>query len=241
MLALALVIASCMASGVLLLGLHKAPDAYVRRAAAHWLLGISCIPLGWLLLEWAMRGGPIWLFVVGKTLIMAAFVEILRAARSLRRSAGRSLALHGLSLLVMLATTLWLLLLPNTEVRSSLLSLLCAALAMWAGHEIWTPGNRRSSAFALVVAGGLSIAAAALLLRALHYADPSLGLPFNLPNLPAGLLLGLLLAALTLATVGFALLLSDTHLRRIRELDGQATPPPLSQHRHGAALGSLDR
>jgi hypothetical protein len=213
-----------MASGVLLLGMRQAPQRELREAAKHWFLAISAAPLGWLLLEWALAGGPVSLFIVGKTLVMAAFVEFLRATSMLQHPANSARVLHVSTVVVLLATSCWLLVWPQIPIRSSLLSLLCAGFALWAGHRVWTPHNRRTSLSSLLVAGGLSVAAAALLLRAAHYASPGWSLQW-LPRLPAGLLLGLLLVALIVATVGFALLLSAAHLRRVAELDGVLSRP----------------
>lgn len=215
MMLLALALGTCMAAGVLMLGLRRAPDPLVRRSASHWFMAISSVPLGWLLLEWALGGGPVWLFVLGKVLIMGAFVEFLRAARLLRRPAEDAIWLHGFTLFVLLATTVWLLGWPQVQMRSSLLSLLCGVLALWAGIECWRGRQPRAAAFALVVSAGLLTTAVALLLRAMQYASDFWGLREQLPQLPPGALLGLMLAALVVATLGFALLLSDVYLRTL--------------------------
>ena len=109
----------------------------LRTAQLLWARGLAALPLGWVLLELSLAAGTPALSVPAKMLFMAAFMEFLRAMRTLE---GEHVARFWLWMPVGAVGMLSLGFLasyPTDPMRTGLLSLLCAIAAASTAQSTW--------------------------------------------------------------------------------------------------------
>ncbi|HEU0151998.1 MAG TPA: GGDEF domain-containing protein [Arenimonas sp.] len=185
-----------------------------------WARAILLAPLGWLLLEWAVDQPE--LAVPGKTLIVASFIEYLRALVASRGRMPDSPWFAAPVLLVAVASAIMLFTLPGQPMRTGLLSLLCAGIAASTAVVALRParGPRSASSHAGIVGAAFSLCALVLLVRGvlLFTAEGSAARQWVEQPWVETLLLGGAMLAPAVASLGFVLMGSERLLERLQDV-----------------------
>lgn len=187
----------------------------LARPRRIWARAILLAPIGWLLIEWA-RDIPS-LAVPGKTLVIASFVEYLRALMASRGRLPDSPWFAVPVAFVAVASAIMLFTQPDQPMRVGVLSVLCGGLAASTAifaYRLRRPGHGGN---ALVVAVAFMTCAVVLLGRgALLLVDESRGLRewAQAPWFDA-LRLGASVLAPAIASLGFVLMGSERLLERL--------------------------
>ncbi|MFY2764720.1 GGDEF domain-containing protein [Arenimonas sp. MALMAid1274] len=210
-----------LASAAMAAGLYAAASRQPRELACAqrlWARAIVLAPAGWLLLEWADDLPS--LAVPGKTLIIASFVEYLRALVACRGRMPDSPWFAAPVLLVALASLLMLFTHPGQPMRTGLLSLLCAGLAASTSIVAWSQRKAATGSNALVVAASFGVCALVLCIRGtlLFLPDGSAARAWVQQPWGETLLLGGAMLAPAVASLGFVLMGSDRLLQRLEHL-----------------------
>lgn len=214
--AIALIACAAFAAG--LFALARQHQEIATQGSLVWARALMLAPAGWLLLEAVSAGGPAWLAVVGKSLIMWSFVEYFRAMHAFRTGGhGRRGHLAAVPA-VAVASTLFLLLRPGVPMSTGLLSACCAVYAALAVREALLESRRAGTHHGVLVAIGLGGSATMLALRAALLALPETWAAHawvTRPG-PGSAVLAVIMLAPTVATLGFVLMGSDRLLAQVR-------------------------
>ena len=206
-----------LAAAAMSAGLYAAASRQPQELAGPqriWARALVMAPLGWLLLEWSDE--PSGLSVAGKTLIIAAFVEYLRALVSSRGRMPDSPWFAAPVALVAVASAIALFMQPDAPMRTGLLSLVCAGVAAstavvalaWRNPRT---GNSAIVAVAFMICAVVLLARGGLLLLPQgHPASAWMDNPWA-----ETLLLGGAMFAPAVASLGFVLMGSDRLLERL--------------------------
>lgn len=183
-----------------------------------WARAILLAPAGWLLLEWSsdIRG----LAVAGKTLIVASFVEYLRALVASRGRMPTSVWFAAPVLLVAVASLVMLLMEPGLPMRTGLLSLLCAGIAASTAVVALRHPGRPVGGNAGIVGAAFLLCAGVLLLRGVLLFMPEGSPAREWVALPWAqtLMLGGAMLAPAVASLGFVLMGSERLLERLENV-----------------------
>ncbi len=213
---IALLASSALAAGLLASAARQPPE--LAKPRRIWARAMVMAPSGWLLLEWARDVES--LAVAGKTLIIASFIDYLRALLATRGRTPESPWLLLPVVFVALASLVMLLVHPGQPMRTGMLSLLCGGVAAGTAMVAWSETHRRDGGNARMVAACFVACAAVLLARALLLFSPEGSAARELAALPAvqTLLPGGAMLAPAVASLGFVLMGSDRVLERFENL-----------------------
>lgn len=207
-----------LASAAMSAGLYAAaarqPDE-LARPQRIWARAIVLAPAGWLLLEWAQDLPS--LAVPGKTLIVASFIEYLRALLASRGRMPSSPWFAAPVCLVAVASALMLFTHPGMPMRTGLLSLLCAGIAASTAIVALRGGQSRRGGNAGIVAAAFLMCAAVMLARGLLLFMPEGSGARAWIDQPwvETLMLGGAMLAPAVASLGFVLMGSERLLERL--------------------------
>jgi diguanylate cyclase (GGDEF)-like protein len=207
-----------LASAAMSAGLYAAaarqPEE-LARPQRIWARAIVLAPAGWLLLEWA-RDLPS-LAVAGKTLIVASFVEYLRALLASRGRMPDSPWFAAPVCLVAVASALMLFTQPGLPMRTGLLSVLCAGIAASTAVVALHGGRQRRGGNAGIVAAAFLMCAAVMLARGVLLFMPEGSAARVWIDQPwvETLMLGGAMLAPAVASLGFVLMGSERLLERL--------------------------
>jgi diguanylate cyclase (GGDEF)-like protein len=215
---IALLASAAMSAGLFAAAARQ--PAELGRPQRIWARAILLAPAGWLLLEWS-RELPS-LSVPGKTLIIASFVEYLRALVATRGRMPDSPWFAAPVVLVAVASVIALFTQPGLPMRTGLLSLLCAGLAAsTAVIALRSPGRGGSgSGNARIIGAAFLLCAGVLALRGLLLFMPEDSAAREWVGLPwvQTLMLGGAMLAPAVASLGFVLMGSERLLERLEEV-----------------------
>jgi len=213
---IALLASAAMAAG-LFAAAARQPDE-LAGPQRIWARAILLAPLGWLLLEWAVDHPG--LAVPGKTLIVASFVEYLRALVASRGRMPDSPWFAAPVLFVAVASAIMLFTAPGQPMRTGLLSLLCAGIAASTAVVALRPDGRGTSANARIVGAAFSLCAAVLVIRGILLFTPEGSAARTWVDQPwvESLLLGGAMLTPAVASLGFVLMGSDRLLERLQDI-----------------------
>ena len=220
-----LVIALTLAAGGVAMALalwasaRRQPEP-LRTAQLLWARGLAALPLGWVLLELSLAAGTPALSVPAKMLFMAAFMEFLRAMRTLE---GEHVARFWLWMpvgAVGLLSLGFLASYPTDPMRTGLLSLLCAIAAASTAQSAWRHLRAGGSTQAGVLCLAFVLVATVLAGRAglLFLPDSASARTWAETPLAQGLLLGICVLGPAVATVSFVLVGADRLLDRLERI-----------------------
>jgi diguanylate cyclase (GGDEF)-like protein len=212
--ALIALLASAAMSAGLFAAAARQPEE-LARPQRIWARAIVLAPAGWLLLEWA-RDLPS-LAVAGKTLIVASFVEYLRALLASRGRMPDSPWFAAPVCLVAVASALMLFTQPGLPMRTGLLSVLCAGIAASTAVVALRGSRQRRGGNAGIVAAAFLICAAVMLARGLLLFMPEGSAARAWIDQPwvETLMLGGAMLAPAVASLGFVLMGSERLLERL--------------------------
>jgi len=210
-----------LASAAMSAGLYAAAARQPQEMARPqriWARAILLAPAGWLLLEWS-RDVPS-LSVPGKTLIIASFVEYLRALVAARGRMPDSPWFAAPVVLVAVASAVMLFTQPGLPMRTGLLSLLCAGLAASTAVIALRHPGRGGSGNARIIGAAFLLCAAVLALRGLLLFLPegSAGREWVAQPWVQTLMLGGAMLAPAVASLGFVLMGSERLLERLEDV-----------------------
>ena len=210
-----------LASAAMSAGLYAAAARQPAELAGPqrlWARAILLAPLGWLLLEWAVEHPG--LAVPGKTLIVASFVEYLRALVASRGRMPDSPWFAAPVLLVAVASAIMLFTSPGQPMRTGLLSFLCAGIAASTAVVALRPGPRRAGGNAGIVGAAFSLCALVLVARGVLLFTPEGSAARAWVEEPwvETLLLGGAMLAPAVASLGFVLMGSERLLERLQDI-----------------------
>jgi diguanylate cyclase (GGDEF)-like protein len=214
---IALLASAAMAAGLLAASARQPPE--LGRPQRIWARAILLAPAGWLLLEWARQVPS--LSVPGKTLIIASFVEYLRALVATRGRMLDSPWFAAPVVLVAVASAVALFTQPGMPMRTGLLSLLCAGLAAsTAVVALRHPGRGGSRGNARIIGAAFLLCAGVLALRGLLLFMPEGSAAREWVGQPwvQTLLLGGAMLAPAVASLGFVLMGSERLLERLEDV-----------------------
>ena len=212
--ALIALLASAAMSAALYAAAARQPDE-LARPQRIWARAIVLAPAGWLLLEWAQDQPA--LAVPGKTLIVASFVEYLRALLASRGRMPDSPWFAAPVCLVAVASAITLFTQPGLPMRTGLLSLLCAGIAASTAVIALRVGRERSGGNAGIVAAAFLMCAAVMLARGVLLFMPEGSAARAWIDQPwvETLMLGGAMLAPAVASLGFVLMGSERLLERL--------------------------
>jgi diguanylate cyclase (GGDEF)-like protein len=212
--ALIALLASAAMSAGLFAAAARQPEE-LARPQRIWARAIVLAPAGWLLLEWA-RDLPS-LAVAGKTLIVASFVEYLRALLASRGRMPDSPWFAAPVCLVAVASALMLFTQPDLPMRTGLLSVLCAGIAASTAVVALRGGRQRRGGNAGIVAAAFLMCAAVMLARGVLLFMPEGSAARAWIDQPwvETLMLGGAMLAPAVASLGFVLMGSERLLERL--------------------------
>ena len=215
--ALIALLASAAMSAALFTAATRQPGD-LARAQRLWARAILLAPAGWLLMEWA-RDQPS-LGVPGKTLIVASFVEYIRALLASRGRMPDSPWFVAPVSLVAVASAVMLLTHPDTPLRTGTLSLVCAGLAASTAVVALQGRRQRRGGNAGIVAAAFLTCALVMLAHGLLLFMPEGSAARAWIDRPwvEALMLGGAMLAPAVASLGFVLMGSDRLLERLDSL-----------------------
>jgi diguanylate cyclase (GGDEF)-like protein len=217
-----------LASGAMSAGLFAAAARQPEELAMPqriWARAIVLAPAGWLLLEWAHEVPS--LAVAGKTLIIASFVEYLRALLATRGRMPDSPWFAAPVAFVAVASAIMLFTQPGLPMRTGLLSLLCGGLAVSTAVVALRHHRPGHGSNASIVATSFLLCAFVLLARGVLLFMPEGSIARNWVDQPwvETLMLGGAVLAPAVASLGFVLMGSE---RLLDQLEGIANTDSLT-------------
>jgi diguanylate cyclase (GGDEF)-like protein len=212
--ALIALLASAAMSAGLFAAAARQPEE-LARPQRIWARAILLAPAGWLLLEWAQDQPS--LAVPGKTLIVASFVEYLRALLASRGRMPDSPWFAAPVCLVAVASAIMLFTQPGLPMRTGLLSLICAGIAASTAVVALHGGRSRRGGNAGIVATAFSLCALVMAARGLLLFMPEGSTARAWIDQPwvETLMLGGAMLAPAVASLGFVLMGSERLLERL--------------------------
>jgi hypothetical protein len=156
-----------------LLSLAPRPWSPLGEARRLWSMALLFAPVGWMLLE---LGGLLQLgllSILAKLAISAAFAVFLVAAATLRGTGVRWPWVAAPVIVVLLASMWVYWQAPRVPMRTGLLSLICAGVAIWIALLSLDARTRARCVHAPWLAAGFGISAALLTVRGLVLLAPS--------------------------------------------------------------------
>lgn len=210
---IALLASAAMSAGLYATAARQPEE--LARPQRIWARAILLAPTGWLLIEWA-RDVPS-LVVPGKTLIIASFIEYLRALLASRGRMPDSPWFAAPVALVAVASALVLFTQPGQPMRTGLLSLLCAGVAASTAVVALSAGQRRRGGNSGIVATAFGLCALVLLARGtlLLMPESHAARAWVEQDWVETLLLGGAVLAPAVASLGFVLMGSERLLERL--------------------------
>ena len=207
-----------LASGAMSAGLFAAAARQPEELALPqriWARAIVLAPAGWLLLEWS--GDLPSLAVAGKTLVIASFVEYLRALLASRGRMPDSPWFAVPVAFVAVASAIMLFTQPGLPMRTGLLSLLCGGLAASTALVALRQRRPGHGSNAGIVATAFTLCAGMLLVRGVLLFMPEGSAARSWVDQPwvETLMLGGAVLAPAVASLGFVLMGSERLLERL--------------------------
>jgi diguanylate cyclase (GGDEF)-like protein len=212
--ALIALLASAAMSAGLFAAAARQPEE-LARPQRIWARAIVLAPAGWLLLEWAQDLPS--LAVPGKTLIVASFVEYLRALLASRGRMPDSPWFAAPVCLVAVASAIMLFTHPGMPMRTGMLSLICAGIAASTAVVALHGGRSRRGGNAGIVATAFLLCALVMAARGLLLFMPEGSAARTWIDQPwvETLMLGGAMLAPAVASLGFVLMGSERLLERL--------------------------